>query len=32
MSTLLRAHRGDPSPIWSIDDVHADYIRARQEI
>jgi hypothetical protein len=23
---LLRAHRGDPSPIWSIDDVHADYI------
>jgi hypothetical protein len=26
---LLRAHRGDPSPIWSIDDVHAEYIRAR---
>ena len=29
---LLRAHRCDPSPIWSIDDVHADYIRGREEI
>ena len=31
-SDLLRAHRGDASTIWSIDDVHADYIGARKEI
>lgn len=23
---LLRAHRGDASAIWSIDNVHADYL------
>ena len=29
---LLRAHRGDASTIWSIDDVHADYIGTRKKI
>jgi hypothetical protein len=27
-SDLLRAHRGDASTIWSIDDVHTEYIGA----
>jgi hypothetical protein len=25
-AALLRAHRGDASAIWSIDNVHAGYI------
>ncbi len=29
---LLRAHRGDASTIWSIDDVHTDYVGARKKI
>jgi hypothetical protein len=28
-SHLLRAHRGDAAAVWSIDDVHTEYIGAR---